>query len=324
MIGDTDPLLIVFLYFESAGPLTTVQDLGRAGYERYGVPVSGALDEFALRAANALVGNAPEAAGLESPSAITLTVSEEALIAVCGAGELSVRVNGRARPTWTALYVRARQTLEVSAAPGRWAYLAVSGGIEAPLVLGSRATYLRGGFGGWEGRALQAGDRLPVGPAMRSPASAAGRTIPAAQRPPYSEHLLVEVILGPQLGHFSHAALETFLSAEFAISTEADRMGYRLSGPAIAPTPADILSEGMPLGAVQVPASGQPIVMLADRPTTGGYPKIATVIRADVPLLAQCPPGAGRVQFRATTVEAAQARYRARLADLMRMESEIE
>lgn len=306
----------MFLYIEFAGPLTTVQDLGRTGYERYGVPVSGALDELALRAANALVGNAPDAAGLEIPATVALTASADALMAVCGAGELNVRVNGRSRPAWTALFARERQTIEVNAAPGRWAYLAVSGGIEAPLVLGSRATYLRGGFGGWEGRALQSGDRLPIGPATVSPASAAGRTIPAAQRPPYSEHLAVEVILGPQLGHFSHAALETFLSAEFSISAEADRMGYRLSGPSIAPTQADILSEGMPLGAVQVPASGQPIVMLADRPTTGGYPKIATVIRADVPLLAQCPPGAGRVQFRATTVAAAQAKYRARLAAL--------
>ncbi|MCS6911000.1 MAG: biotin-dependent carboxyltransferase family protein [Anaerolineales bacterium] len=306
----------MFLNVESAGPLTTIQDLGRRGYERFGVPVSGALDELALRAANALVGNAPEAAGLETPTSVALTTDADTLMAVCGAGEPSVRINGRARPAWTALFVRGRETIEVNAAPGRWAYLAVSGGIEAPLVLGSRATYLRGGFGGWEGRALQPGDRLPAGPASSSPASAAGRTVPAEQRPPYAEQLVVEVILGPQLGCFSHAALETFLTAEFVISTEADRMGYRLGGPSIAPTQADILSEGMPLGAVQVPASGQPIVMLADRPTTGGYPKIAVVIRADVPLLAQCPPGAGRVQFRATTVAAAQAKYRARLARL--------
>lgn len=314
----------MFLNVEASGPLTTVQDLGRTGYERYGVPVSGALDSLALWATNALVGNAPDAAGLEIPVEVALSASAEALLAVCGAGEASVRINGRARPTWTALYVRARQTIEVNAAPGRWAYLAVSGGLAVPLVLGSRATYLRGGFGGWEGRALQPGDRLPVGPSALPSAAAAGRTLPVQCRPPYSESPTVEVILGPQLGHFSHATLDTFLTEEFAVSAEADRMGYRLSGPTLAPIQADILSEGMALGAVQVPASGQPIVMLADRPTTGGYPKIATVIRADVPLVAQCPPGVGRVQFRATTVEAAQAKYRARLAELMRMESEIE
>jgi biotin-dependent carboxylase-like uncharacterized protein len=308
----------MFLQVEASGFLTTVQDLGRAGYERYGVPVSGAMDWLALRAANALVGNAPEAAGLEIPVEAALTASFDALIAVCGAGEVNVRIKGRARPTWTALYVRAWQTVEVNAAPGRWVYLAVGGGLDVPLVLGSRATYLRGGFGGWEGRALRAGDRLPVGPSALPPATAAGRTLPSLHRPPYADHLIAEVILGPQLGHFSYAALETLLTAEFAVSAEADRMGYRLSGPTITPTRADILSEGMPLGAVQVPASGQPIVMLADRSTTGGYPKIATVIRADVPLLAQCPPGAGRVQFRATTVEAAQAKYRARLAALLR------
>ncbi len=309
----------MFLRIEQAGLLTTVQDLGRAGYERFGVPVSGALDALALRAANALVGNTPDAAGLETPTTVVLTAEADLLMAACGAGEASVRVNGRARPMWMAFFVRARQTVEVSAAPGHWAYLAVSGGIEAPLVLGSRATYLRGGFGGWEGRALRAGDRLPVGPNVAPSASAAGRTLLSPHRPPYADHLIVEVILGPQLDYFSQAALEVFLTAEFAVSTEADRMGYRLSGPAVAPMRADILSEGMALGAAQVPASGQPIVMLADRPTTGGYPKIATVIRADVPLLAQCPPGAGRVQFRTTTVEAAQAKYRARLAALHRI-----
>jgi biotin-dependent carboxylase-like uncharacterized protein len=193
----------------------------------------------------------------------------------------------------------------------------VCGGFDAPLVLGSRATYLRGQFGGFSGRALQANDKLSVGeasPVTRHLSILAGRSL----QPPTLSRTL-QVILGPQLGHFSHAALENFLSAEFTVTNESDRMGYRLAGPALTPQPADIISEGMPLGAIQVPANGQPLVMLADRPTTGGYPKIATIIRADVPLLAQCPPGA-KVRFEPTTLEAAQTKYKARLEMLKNIE----
>lgn len=298
------------------GLLSTLQDLGRWGYERFGVPVSGAMDEFALRAANALVLNEPNACGVEMLESLSVTTSVEALAAVCGFGELTVTVNERLKPTWSALYLRAGQTLEIRKPPGGWAYLAVRGGFEVPLVLGSRSTYLRGHFGGYAGRALQAGDILKtaeVFPSISLPALA-GRKL----QPPTLARTL-QVILGPQLGHFSHAALESFFSAEFTVTNESDRMGYRLVGPALTPQPADIISEGMPLGAIQVPANGQPLAMLADRPTTGGYPKIANLIRADVPLLAQCPPGA-KVRFEVTTVEAAQAKYRERLELLKKIE----
>lgn len=302
------------------GLLSTLQDLGRWGHERFGVPVSGAMDEFALRAANALVLNEPSACCLEMLESVELISSAEALVAVCGFGELKVTVNERLKPTWSALYIRAGQTLAISKPPGGWVYLAVRGGFEVPLVLGSRSTYVRGNFGGYSGRTLQDGDVLNSGSqissVVRRPLSLlAGRTLPPAHRPSYSAAPTLQVILGPQLGHFSHAALESFLSAKFTVTNESDRMGYRLSGPPLTPQPADIISEGMPLGAIQVPANGQPLVMLADRPTTGGYPKIATVIRADVPLLAQCPPGA-RVRFEPTTVEAAQTKYKAQLRQL--------
>lgn len=305
------------------GLLSTLQDLGRWGHERFGVPVSGAMDEWTLRAANGLVLNEPNACAVEMLESLVLLSSVEALVAVCGFGELRVMVNERRKPTWSALYLRAGQTLSISKPPGGWAYLAVCGGFDAPLVLGSRATYLRGQFGGFSGRALQAGDVLQLGAHASSIVSRplsliAGRTLP----PPPLSHTL-QVILGPQLGHFSHATLENFLSAEFTVTNESDRMGYRLAGPALTPQPADIISEGMPLGAIQVPANGQPLVMLADRPTTGGYPKIATIIRADVPLLAQCPPGA-KVRFEVTTVEAAQAKYRSRLAELNNIHEAVE
>lgn len=308
-----------------SGLLTTLQDLGRMGHERFGVPVSGAMDEFALRAANALVLNEPSACCLEVLESVELISSAEALVAVCGFGELRLLVNERLKPTWSALYLRTGQTLEIRKPPGGWCYVAVCGGIDVPLVLGSRSTYLRGGFGGHAGRALQAGDKLSTlsvvegpSPATRHLSALAGRTL----SPPALSHTL-QVILGPQLGHFSHAALENFLSAEYTVTNESDRMGYRLSGPALTPQPADIISEGMPLGAIQVPANGQPLVMLADRPATGGYPKIATLIRADVPLLAQCPPGA-KVRFEPTTVEAAQAKYRTLIEKLSNVENAVE
>jgi antagonist of KipI len=313
------------LRVESPGWLTTVQDLGRLGHERFGVPPSGALDEFALRAANALVGNVLAAAALEfGLDGAALTPDGDCLVAVAGSGQgLALRVNGRGRPLWTAVFVRARQTLEIVKRPGGWAYLSVRGGVDVPVVMGARATYLRARLGGVEGRALRAGDQLPIGsaPDGRGLLDLAGRRLPPEHRPTYppaagAEATIVGVILGPQHQHFSPQSVATFLAAEYAVTAESDRMGCRLSGPALVPQPADLISEAMPLGAVQVPAGGAPIVMLADRPTTGGYPKIAVVARADVPLVAQCPPGTGRLRFREITVAEAQSRYRAQLARL--------
>lgn len=311
------------LRVERAGLLSTVQDLGRLGYQRFGVPVSGAMDAFALRAANVLVGNGPGAAGLEvGPDGITLTALADGVWAVTGAGGLLITVNDHPRPLWTALFVRARQTFEVLQPAGGWAYLAVRGGIAAPVVMGSRATYRRGGFGGWHGRTLQTGDRLPTDPPpdARPYADLAGRTLTAAGRPAYSAAPVVDVVLGPQTERFRAPSVDTFLAGAYAVRVDSDRMGYRLEGPAVPPENADLISEGMPVGAIQVPANGGPIVMLADGPTTGGYPKIATVARADLPLVAQCQPGQGRLRFRAVTVAAAQAKYRAQLAALRHIE----
>ena len=199
------------------------------------------------------------------------------------------------------------------------AYLAVAGGIIVPSVMGSRATYLRGGFGGLEGRALQAGDFLPVGPVGYHLPSRAGRQLPSSLLPPYRDRPEVAVILGPQADAFTDQGLEAFLGSGYRISPTADRMGCRLQGSAVARRgPADIISDGIGLGAVQVPADQQPIVMMADRQTTGGYPKIATVVSADIPLLAQCLPGQGSVRFQETSVEEAQLRYRRMMESLRR------
>ena len=294
------------------GLLTTVQDLGRYGYERLGVPVAGAMDPFALQAANILVGNRPGEAALEiTLVGPTLRATESCLIAITGA-DLSPRLNGQEMPMWMAVFVRKGWLIEFGERKsGCRAYLAVAGGIDVPPIMGSKSTYLRGGFGGFEGRALKEGDLIPIGrPAYHLP-SLAGNEFPADRIPEYSDAPEVCVILGPQDDHFTEEGIATFLSSEYKVSPASDRMGYRLQGPEIAHKgPTGIISDGIALGSVQVPADRQPIVMMADRQTTGGYPKIATVISADIPLLAQCVPGASTVTFKAITVEEAQARYR--------------
>jgi antagonist of KipI len=303
---------MVALEVLEGGMLTTVQDLGRYGYERYGVPVAGAMDPFALQVANALVGNSLGEAALEiTIVGPTLRATESCLIAVTGA-DLSFRLNGRLLPSWMAVFVRRGWTIEFGKRKrGCRAYLAVAGGIDVPVAMRSKSTYLRGGFGGFEGRTLRAGDIIPIGrPAFHVP-SLAGRDFPTDLIPEYSDAPEVHVILGPQDDYFTEKGIATFLSSEYEVSPTSDRMGYRLQGPEIAhKEQADIISDGIVLGSVQVPADRQPIVMMADHQTTGGYPKIATVISADIPLLAQCMPGASTVTFRATAVEEAQARYR--------------
>jgi len=302
------------------GMLTTVQDLGRYGYERFGIPVAGAMDPFALQAANILVGNDPSEAALEiTIVGPTLRATENCLIAVAGA-DLIPRVTGQETPLWMAVFVRRGRIIDLAGQrTGCRAYLAVAGGIDVPLVMGSRSTYLRGGFGGFEGRALRQGDLLPVGPTRVNLSTLGGRSIVADSIPPYNEDPQVEVILGPQDDYFTEEGLAAFLSGQYRVSLAADRMGYRLQGPPIThKETVEIISDGIALGAVQVPADEQPIIMMADRQTTGGYPKIATVVSADIPLLAQCLPGRSNVSFKATTIEAAQLRYRKMIADLER------
>ncbi len=292
--------------------LTTVQDLGRYGYERYGIPVAGAMDPFALQVANILVGNKPGEAALEITIAgPVLRATESCLIAVTGA-DLGLRLDGRPLPPWMAIFVRRGWIIEFSGRKrGCRAYLAVAGGIDVPPLMGSKSTYLSGGFGGLAGRALKKGDLIPTGPTTFHLPSLAGREFPADRILPYSDAPEVHVILGPQEDYFTEEGIAAFLSSRYQVSPTSDRMGYRLQGAAIAHKGrADIISDGIVLGSVQVPADRQPMVMMADHQTTGGYPKIATVIGADIPLLAQCMPGASTVTFQAITIEEAQARYR--------------
>lgn len=300
------------------GFLATVQDLGRTGNEAMGVPVSGAMDVFALRAGNTLVGNPAASAGLEfTLQDLVLLAETDCLVALTGTG-YELEVDGRSLPAWMAVAVRRRWVIRLrEVAGGGWGYLAVNGGIATPPVMGSRATYLRGGFGGLEGRVLQSGDVLPLGAFDPAVFTLGGRRLPPDRRPAYARQVTVEVVLGPQADFFTPEGIEIFQSSEYGVTQISDRMGYRLEGaPLRHKQGADILSEGVCFGSIQVPPNGQPIVLMADRQTAGGYAKIATVISADLPLMAQCPPGKGQVRFRAVSIPAAHAKYRAMLAGI--------
>lgn len=304
------------------GLLTTVQDLGRVGYERFGVPVAGAMDPFALQAANALAGNPLGEAALEvTLLGPRLRAHTGCLVAVAGA-DLGAEVDGVPLPPWRAAWLEAGSTISFAGVvSGCRAYLAVAGGFDIPVVLGSRSTYARGGLGGYEGRALRSGDRLGLRAPSTGTKVSPARALAPSDLPGYSGEPTLRVVLGPQVDRFTPAGVETFLRGAFAVTPASDRMGYRLQGPGIEHRAGpDVVSDGIALGSVQVPGDAQPIVMLADRQTTGGYTKIATVIGADIPLLAQCVPGAGQVRFAAVEVAEAvrllraQARVLAALA----------
>lgn len=280
------------------GALTTIQDAGRIGWGRFGVPPSGPVDAFAFNVANALVGNPRGTAALEiTLSGPVLRTTQACLIAVCGA-EFELWAGTIRVPCWHAVFLRAMDTLHFG--QRRWgsrAYLAFAGGIETPPFLGSCATYLPGGFGGLEGRALRRGDVLQLGPVERGILQRAGQAHDPQNRPPYSPSPVLHVVMGPQSASFTAEARHTLLNESYTITPQADRIGVRLQGPRLHHVgAAEIVSDGIVSGCIQVPPDGQPIVMLADHPTTGGYPKIATVVTADLPLLAQCLPG-DRVRF---------------------------
>lgn len=299
------------LFVEKPGMFTTVQDLGRYGCQLQGVPVAGAMDGPALRLGNILLGNGEGAAALEvTVLGPVLRVEGEGCIAVTGA-EAGVTRNGAALETWRVHRLRDGDTLAFAAPSwGMRAYLCVSGGIDVPVVMGSRSTYTRGRFGGHEGRALEAGDVLDTGTPNALWAASEGLSLPPELRPVRDASAPLHVVMGPQDDAFTPAGIETFLSSEYTISASADRMGYRMEGPAVEHCDgADIVSDAIVLGSVQVPGHGQPIVMLVDRQTTGGYTKIATVCAVDIPVLAQRLPGQ-KVRFARITVSEALKRLR--------------
>ncbi len=290
------------------GFFSTVQDLGRFGYLRYGVPISGAMDTFSFITANLLVANSPDNACLEitliGPELQALTKTQ---IAITG-GVAFPKINGQSVPMWQTLEVQEGDVISFGKMEnGCRAYISIRGGINTPIVLGSRSTYVRGGFGGICGRQLKTGDTIE---GFDAPSLQTRFSTPEELVPQLSDHFAVHVVLGPQYDMFMKKGIRTFLSNSYEVTLEADRMGYRLEGPMIEhKAKADIISDALLPGAVQVPKSGKPIIIMRDAQTTGGYPKIAVAISPDVSLLGQAKPK-DTIEFSKITIEQAQEKLR--------------
>lgn len=294
------------LVVESCGPMTSLQDRGRLGLQRFGVSPSGAMDRRALAQANVLVGNPSDMAAIECVNLGGSFTAEggDLLIALAGAGA-SLSIEGTPLAPLTSAVLKAGETAQVShARTGAFAYLAVAGGFALAPQLGSLSFHRRSRLGGLNGAPLQAGDRLPCHAAAQAREPMRLAADMADDDGPF------RIMLGPQDDFFTPQGIRTLLESEYVISPQADRMGFQLTGPMIEHAKGfNIVSDGIVDGHVQVPGSGQPIVLMRDRQTTGGYPKIATVIGADLDRFAQARPGAS-VRFTAVTREEAVAAAR--------------
>lgn len=332
----------------SPGVLTTVQDLGRFGYQSQGVPPCGAMDRDALETANLLVGNPRGEACLECVLGnLELECADSLVFAVCGA-PMDLRINGKPVPSYEMLRAKAGDVISLGMAEhGLCAYIAFAGGLSIEPVLKSRSTYTRAGFGGWYGRPLHEGDRIPLRKGSSLPSDVTARNapttlsaattrnaatsavtlpddtstlirfVPEELRPRYSAEITLRAIRSHEAARFEPDSLSLFFSEPFLVSPKSDRMGCRLEGPRLAHNRgADILSAGVQTGTVQVPGDGHPIILRADRQTTGGYTRIAHVIQADLAKLGQLRPG-DSVRFLETTIEAAQEAWKKREAAIV-------
>lgn len=294
--------------FANGGFLTTIQDAGRTGFQESGVPVTGVMDTRSYKLANILVGNDETEAVLE----VTLMgpmfeFTTDTIIAVTG-GDLGPKLNGKDVPMYQAVHVKKGDSMSfMGIKSGSRAYVAFAGGLDIPLIMGSRSTHLKSKLGGLDGRKIGAGDEI-------------GCLAPRTELPNFSvrrveaedftaSHVVLRVVMGPQDDCFTDKGIATFLEHDYTLTNEADRMGLRFEGELIEhKNGGDIITDGISFGAVQVPSHGQPILMMADHQTTGGYTKIASVISVDLPKAAQMKPGV-KVRFEKITVEEAQELY---------------
>lgn len=291
------------------GPLSTIQDGGRFGYMSTGFGSSGAMDLRAMRIANILVGNNPEDGVIEmTMMGLTAEFTCESVIALTGAN-MQPALNGQEIPMYQSVQIHAGDKLTLGMAKtGMRGYLAAAGGFDIPPVMGSMSTNLKVALGGWQGRKLLAGDQIPL---RRSANLIQQGTFMCAPENHYPQTATVRVMLGPQEDCFTQAGISTFLSEAYQVSRQSDRMGVRLEGSPIEnKNGVDIISDGIAYGSVQIPASGTPIIMMADRQTTGGYAKIATVITADLSKIAQAKPGS-YIRFQAVTEKEAVSALKA-------------
>lgn len=296
-----------------APPYLTVQDCGRRNSRDSGVPRGGAMDSFALRAANAVAGNDVDAAGLEwALGDGSITFEQDAAFAFGGA-KAHATLGGRDVAPCTTIYARAGETLAFEQiSGGRFLYLAVSGGIDVPMILGSRSTYLPGRFGGYGGRTLRRGDALPLGRPTHTPTE--GFHCAADLLPRYDTGI-VHITRGTHADLFDDSAWRTLTESEYRVTAASDRTGYKLEGPALANPVGTLPSEASCPGSIQIPGDGLPIALMADAPTVGGYPKIAVAAEADLPTIAQRSPGEP-IRFELITIEQSQRLLKRRATDL--------
>lgn len=290
------------------GLFTTIQDKGRWGYQRFGMSVAGAMDHFSLRVANMLVGNTEYDAVLETTFlGPEIIFNCDEIISITGA-DMSPKINGNPVSMWTSIFVQKGDKLNFSGVKsGLRGYIAFSRGLDIPEIMDSKSTFVRGSLGGFEGRKLKSGDEISLG---NKNLNDTGSYIPKEFIPKYKSDSTVRVVMGPQDDYFTEESKEIFLNSKYTITSEADRMGYRLDGPKIAHKEgADIISDGIVFGSIQIPGHGSPIVMMADRQTTGGYTKIATVITPDLSILAQMGPGS-TMDFKAISIEESHEVYK--------------
>lgn len=288
------------------GPLATVQDKGRFGYQHMGVPVSGAMDQWALRIGNLLVGNSDNGAAVEiTMGGFICSFLQDTFFTITGPGE-SASLNGASIAYWQPVTAARGDLLVISGSErGMREYLCLAGGVDVPEVLGSRSTYLRGKFGGFGGRALRRGDALHTG----QPSGRIVQKCPLKLIPVYQRNPVVRIVKGPQEDSLSPKGWKALLGGTYRMTDRTDRMGCVLQGPMIEhEKSADIISDGIALGSIQVPGNGQPMVLMADRPTTGGYAKPATLASFDVPLIAQASVGE-EIRFRTISLLDARETY---------------
>ncbi|HMG12351.1 MAG TPA: biotin-dependent carboxyltransferase family protein [Gemmatimonadaceae bacterium] len=297
-----------------APPYLTVQNGGRKHSRSFGVPHGGAMDLFAIRAANALVGNSLDLAALEwALGGGALRFDRDCVFAIAGASARAT-ISGKVVAPCTTTYARAGDEFTVEQiTSGRFLYLACDGGIEVPVLLGSRSTYLPGRFGGYQGRNIRSGDSVSLGP--RPGALPAEGFHSAADLMPRYDSAIVHITPTSQWDLFDESAWRTLTDSDYRVSTASDRTGYKLEGPALTNSLGALPSEAGCTGAIQIPGDGQPIALMADAPTVGGYPKIAVISEADLPILAQRRPGE-TIRFQLITIEQSQRALRRRASDM--------
>jgi antagonist of KipI len=321
------------------GLLSSIQDLGRYGYQKYGVIASGVMDPLAHRIGNLLVGNEENAATIETTLlGPTIEFTETTLISLCG-GNLTPTIDGQNVPLWRSVLAKKGSTLKFGQAKnGCRCYIAVAGGWDVPTVMNSKSTYLRAGIGGFNGRSLQSGDELTTGTMSKISRDIYDSLLPELESNPYSEmdwsvtselipihhnNPAIRVIRGREYDLFSTESKEKVFSEAFEITSQSDRMGYRLKGPKLAlESAAEMLSEAVNFGTIQVPSEGNPIILLADRQTTGGYPKIGQIATIDLPYVAQLKPG-DKLRFQEISHEEAQLLYLKREQQLQQLKQGI-